>query len=145
MRPSEAAERWGVDPLPRYGEPVEAGNAASRFPLHFLTPNTKNGIHSQFHNLALIRRIDPGPVLSMHPADASARGICEGDRVRVFNERGELRLPVRLDHGLRPGCVSTPNGYWIQRGGTVNFLSCGRETDMGHGAAFHENRVEVER
>jgi len=62
----------------------------------------------------------------------------------VFNDRGELRLPVRFDHGLRPGCVSTPNGYWIQRGGTVNFLSCARETDMGFGAAFHENRVEVE-
>lgn len=141
----EAGERWGVDALPRHVESVEAGRCESRYPLHFMTPNTKNGIHSQFHNLALIRRIDPGPVLSMHPSDAAARLIREGDRVRVFNDCGELRLPVRFDHGLRPGCVSTPNGYWIQRGGTVNFLSCARETDMGYGAAFHENRVEVER
>jgi hypothetical protein len=36
------------------------------------------------------------------------------------------------------------NGWWITEGGTVNFLSLGRETDMGHGAAFHDNLVDVE-
>jgi hypothetical protein len=41
--------------------------------------------------------------------------------------------------------VCVTNGWWISEGGTVNFTSAARETDMGHGAAFHENRVEVER
>ncbi len=143
----EAQERWGVDPLPRYTEPAEAAasGARARYPLHFLTPNTQNSIHSQFNNLGLIRQFDPGPRLAMHQADAAARGIREGDRVRVFNDRGELSLPVVIDHGLRRGCVASPNGYWIQDGGTVNFLSAARETDMGYGAAFHENRVEVSR
>jgi hypothetical protein len=36
------------------------------------------------------------------------------------------------------------NGWWITEGGTVNFCSAARETDMGHGAAFHDNRVQVE-
>jgi anaerobic selenocysteine-containing dehydrogenase len=63
----------------------------------------------------------------------------------VFNDRGSLEIEARLDWGLRPGCVSVTNGWWIREGGTVNFCSCGRETDMGHGAAFHDNLVQVER
>ena len=37
------------------------------------------------------------------------------------------------------------NGFWLTEGGAVNVLSMGRETDMGYGAAFHDNAVEVER
>jgi anaerobic selenocysteine-containing dehydrogenase len=79
----------------------------------------------------------------MHPADASARGIAPGSRVRVFNDRGELTLPVRYEYGIRPGCVVLHNGWWLNDGGAVNVLSKARETDMGYGAAFHENLVEV--
>jgi anaerobic selenocysteine-containing dehydrogenase len=81
----------------------------------------------------------------MHPRDARARGLGEGVRARIRNDRGELTLPVRLDRGLLPGCVSVTNGYWLSEGGAVNLLSMGRETDLGHGAAFHDNAVEVER
>ena len=52
---------------------------------------------------------------------------------------------MKLDWGTRPGCVTVTNGWWLAEGGAVNVLSCGRETDMGHGAAFHDNAVEVER
>jgi anaerobic selenocysteine-containing dehydrogenase len=92
----------------------------------------------------MIRRLDPAPVVSVHPQDASERGIVEGALVRVFNDRGELRLPARLEPGLKPGSVSITNGWWISDGGTVNFCSAGRETDIGHGAAFHDNMVDVE-
>ena len=63
--------------------------------------------------------------------------------VRVFNERGEITIEASIDHSLRPGCVTISNGWWISEGGGVNFLSLSRETDMGHGAAFHDNLVEV--
>jgi anaerobic selenocysteine-containing dehydrogenase len=142
----EAARRWGVDPLPDWREPDESPPRAGGgdHPLHFLTPNTKNRIHSQFGNLAMIRQLDGGRAFAMmHPADAHARGLRAGDTVEVFNDRGALTLELRYDHGLRPGCVAVTNGWWIEQGGTVNFLSMGRETDMGHGAAFHDNRVEV--
>ena len=46
---------------------------------------------------------------------------------------------------LKPGCVAVHNGWWIADGGAVNLLSKARETDMGYGAAFHENLVQVER
>jgi anaerobic dimethyl sulfoxide reductase subunit A len=81
----------------------------------------------------------------LHPADARARGVRAGDRVRVFNGRGSLELEAAIDHGLRQGCVTVHNGWWLADGGAVNVLSKARETDMGYGAAFHENLVEVER
>jgi hypothetical protein len=40
--------------------------------------------------------------------------------------------------------VSITNGWWLCEGGGVNRLSAARETDMGHGAAFHDNAVEIE-
>lgn len=143
----EAAERWGVDRLPTYREPVESAartDGRTAYPLYLMTPNTKNRIHSQFGNLRMIRRLDPGPVVHVHPSDAEPRGIGDGTSVRIHNERGELVLPARLDPGLKEGCVSVTNGWWIQDGGTVNFCSPARETDMGHGAAFHDTLVQVE-
>ena len=110
-----------------------------------MTPNTKNRIHSQFNNLDMIRRVSPGPFVSIHPDDAKKRAIKNGSRVRVFNDRGSIEIVARFDYGIKPGCVSVSNGWWIEEGGTVNFCSFGRETDMAHGAAFHDNLVEVER
>jgi anaerobic selenocysteine-containing dehydrogenase len=144
----EAVERWRVDRLPTFEESAESRRRndpdAEEFPLYLLTPNTKNRIHSQFNNLKMIRDVSPGPVVYIHPEDARRRGIEDGCRVRIFNRRGELRFEARLDHGLKAGCVCVTNGWWISEGGTVNFCSAARETDMGHGAAFHDNRVQVE-
>ncbi len=144
----EARYRWNVSALPDYTEPAESvmhrDKNKRNYPLYFMTPNTKNRIHSQFNNLTLIKQFNDRPSLSMHPQDARDRNIRNGDLARVFNDRGELRLPVRFDFGLRQGCVAVTNGWWITQGGTVNFLSIGRETDMGYGAAFHENLVDVE-
>ncbi|MGD8395009.1 MAG: molybdopterin-dependent oxidoreductase [Candidatus Eiseniibacteriota bacterium] len=148
----EAAARWGVDAVPDYVEPEESAardgsgaGVASPYPLYLMTPNTKNRIHSQFNNLSMIRQFSPAPAVDLHPDDAAVRGIRNGDRVRIRNDRGELELPAHLEPGIRPGCVSVTNGWWISEGGTVNVCSAGRETDMGHGAAFHDNLVEVER
>ena len=142
----EAGRRWGVDPLPRC---VLPGESAARpdhdpaIPLQLLTPNTKNRIHSQFGNLELIRTREEGPELQLHPDDASVRGIVPGGPVRVFNRRGEFTVSARIDAGIRRGCVAVPNGWWGEEGGPVNLTSMGRETDMAHGAAFHDNLVQV--
>jgi len=141
----EAVRRWGVDALPGFRPPREAvGQGDPRPLLQLLTPNNKNGIHSQFLRHPGIRPLDPGPGLALGLEDAEARGIRAGDRVRVFNARGELRLTARLELGLRQGCVVVCNGYGAERGGSVNLLSTDRETDMGYGAAFHDNLVQVE-
>jgi anaerobic selenocysteine-containing dehydrogenase len=143
----EASARWSAERLPAYVEPEEsprrAASRPSTYRLHLLTPNTKNRIHSQFNNLRMIRRFGNRPFVEIHPDDARARGIGERDRVRIFNERGSLEVEARLDNGILAGCISVTNGWWIRQGGTVNFCSRGRETDMGHGAAFHDNLVEI--
>ena len=142
----EAGARWGADPLPTYAPNIErpATGNADGYPLQLLTPNTKNRIHSQFGNLPSIRALDPDTFAEMSPADAAARGIVDGDPASVFNDRGRVEVKVRLDHSLRPGCVVIHNGWWLSEGGGINLLSAARETDMGHGAAFHDNAVEVE-
>jgi anaerobic selenocysteine-containing dehydrogenase len=143
----EAAEHWRVDPLPRFVEPEESTGRdtpeSRKFPLYFMTPNTKNRIHSQFNNLPSIRRVSDKPRAMIHPDDARDRGIADGERVRIWNDRGSLVVEARVDHGLRRGCVAVTNGWWSTDGGSVNVCSRGRETDMGHGAAFHDNLVEV--
>ena len=114
-----------------------------KFPLYLLTPNTKDRIHSQFNNLPSIRKLNPKTLVHIHPADARLRGISDRSRVRVFNERGSVELEAKLDHGLKPGCVSVTNGWWRSEGGGINQLSAARETDMAYGAAYHDNAVEV--
>ncbi len=148
LESQEAVERWGVARLPDYGEPAESIRRPqpdpAAFPLYLLTPNTKNRIHSQFNNLRMIRQFGDEPFVYLHPDDAGDRGVRDGEPVRIYNERGELRLEARIDNGLKRGCACVTNGWWISEGGTVNFTSAARETDMGYGAAFHENRVEIE-
>ncbi|MBL6963083.1 MAG: molybdopterin-dependent oxidoreductase [Bacteroidetes bacterium] len=142
---SEQVEKlWGINPLADYTEPVE-NESTSEFPLQLLTPNTKNRIHSQFGNLKSISQFDEKPFVHINPYDAKERSIKHGDLVKVFNDRGSLEIEARFDFGLRLGCVSIYNGWWLQEGGTPNLLSKGRETDMGHGAAFHDCMVEVEK
>ena len=139
----EAAERWGLDPLPSFREPEES--RGKRFPLYFMTPNTKDRIHSQFNNLKLIRQFSREPRLHIGPEDARERYIKQDDLVRVFNDRGRLDLKAHIDLSLKRGCVVVTNGWWIRDGGAVNLLSAARETDMGYGAAFHDNMVDVEK
>jgi anaerobic selenocysteine-containing dehydrogenase len=144
LESAEARARWNLDELPVWREAEERPARDGRYPLHLLTPNTKNRIHSQFGNLETIRRMAPAPFVAMHPRDARARNLRENDRARVFNDRGALLLPVKFDWGVKPGCICVTNGWWVAEGGAVNMLTMGRETDMGHGAAFHDNAVQVE-
>jgi len=140
----EAASRWGNDVLPRPGLPgVSAVHGEGKYPLQMMTPNTKNRIHSQFGNLAIIQAYDHGPEVQIHPDDAAARGISIGQRVTLFNDRGEFTVPARIDAGIRRGCVAVTNGWWGTDGALVNLLSQGLETDIAHGAAFHDTLVEV--
>lgn len=134
---------WGENPLPTYKPAVELFQNQTPYPLFLMSPNTKNRIHSQFNNLKVISMISGAPVLQINPADAIQRGIGDGDLVEIFNSRGSFRVKAQLTYEVRVGCVVIPNGWWRTQGAPVNVLSEGRETDMGHGSAFHNNRVEV--
>jgi anaerobic selenocysteine-containing dehydrogenase len=84
----------------------------------------------------------------MHSADAVARGIRDGDVVRVFNARGSLRLRARVNDQPRRGVVVAPSVWWKKHspdGGNANNLTAQRIADLGGGATFYDCRVQVER
>ena len=62
----------------------------------------------------------------------------------MYNSRGEVFVKAHITADIIRGVVAMPNGWWISENGGGNFLSKGRETDMGHGTAFHDNLVNIE-
>src|SRR5688572_16781680 len=143
-------EKQGVDPLPFYNPPAEVADEAlaKRYPLAFLSPPARHFLNSSFANLARFRDFEREPHLDMHPQDAAARGIADGDRVRVFNDRGGYTLKARVNGKPRPGVVVAPSVWWkkfARDGGNANNVTSQRTTDLGGGATFYDCRVEVER
>lgn len=148
LQSEQASDLWGVHPLPSY-EPLKEGAPCDKlrkeYPLQLMSPNTKNRIHSQFGNLEVIKQFDAEPHVIVSAKDAKLRNVRTGDRVKVFNVRGEIVLKAKIDFSLKPGCVVVYNGYWASEGAAVNELSQHMETDMGYGTAFHDNLVELMR
>ena len=138
-----AAKLWGVNPLPAYEPLNDFGE--EHLPLRLMTPNIASRIHSQFGNLQVIRSVAEEPAWEISVADARSRGLRSGDMIRVFNSRGEVRGRVRVTARVRNGSLVFPNGIWMSEGGGVNMLIAPSETDMGHGAAFHNTRVDMEK
>lgn len=140
----QAKIKWGVNQLPTF-EPIIMDESAqkNKYPLQLMSPNTKNRIHSQFGNLEVIRQFAPEPYAVISASDAAARGISDGQKIKIFNNRGELTTKVKINFSIKTGCVVYYNGWWMQEGGTPNLLTKGRETDMGYGTAFHDCFVEI--
>jgi anaerobic selenocysteine-containing dehydrogenase len=147
---SAALEKQGIDPLPFYNPPAEVADdaLARRFPLAFISPPARHFLNSSFANLARFREFEREPHLDMHPEDAAARGIQDGDRVRVFNDRGGYTLKARVNGKPRRGVVVAPSVWWkkyARDGGNANNVTSQRTTDLGGGATFYDCRVQVER
>jgi anaerobic selenocysteine-containing dehydrogenase len=147
---SEALAKQGIDPLPFYNPPAEAADEelARRFPLAFLSPPARHFLNSSFANLPRFREFEREPHLDMHPEDAARRGINEGDRVRVFNDRGGYVLKARVNGKPRAGVVVAPSLWWKKYspdGRNANDLTSQRTADLGGGATFYDCLVEVEK
>jgi len=141
----------GLDPLPGFVAAVESrfGALAQRFPLEFLSRKADNYMNSTFANLDGHRKMEARKSnrLEMHPADAQARCIAEGDAVRIFNDRGSLRLAALINASLPAGVVAGQLdwGKLNADGANVNALTSERLTDIGAGATFYSTLVEVEK
>jgi anaerobic selenocysteine-containing dehydrogenase len=143
-------EQQGMDPLPFYNPPAEVADEslAGRYPLAFLSPPARHFLNSTFANLARFREFEREPHLDMHPEDAAARGIRDGDRVRVFNDRGSYVLKARINGKPRRGVVVAPSVWWKKHapdGRNANNVTSQRTSDLGGGATFYDCRVQVER
>ena len=147
---SEWLEKQGVDPLPFYNPPAEVADArlAERYPLAFVSPPARHFLNSSFANLPRFREFEREPHLDMHPQDAAARGISDGDLVRVHNARGSYTLRARINGKPRRGEVVAPSVWWKKfspDGRNANNVTSQRTADLGGGATFYDCRVEVER
>jgi anaerobic selenocysteine-containing dehydrogenase len=142
---ASAESIWKISPLPEYCPLLGEDQINSKYPLVLLTPNTGSRIHSQFGNLEVIKQVTESPAFEISFPDAEFRNILTGDRIRVFNNNGSIESTARVTLSLHEGCTVLPNGIWLNEGGGANFLIEGKETDIGFGAAFHGNRVEIEK
>jgi anaerobic selenocysteine-containing dehydrogenase len=138
----------GQDPLPDHLPNHEPANSSAAYPLAMISPPARNFLNSSFVNVDSLREIEREPLLEMHGDDAAARGIEDGQVVRVFNARGEYRCKAQVSRRARAGVVNGLGVWWRKLGldGTnVNQLTSQRLTDMGNGPVFYDCLVQVER
>lgn len=117
-----------------------------RFPLELVSSKNHDSMNSTFGNRPDVDAQTDRAYL--HPEDAHDRAIAEGDLVRVFNERGSLRIPASVTEGIHRGVIRIPAVRWnkmAQDGQSVNVLTPDRLTDIGGGAVFYSCLVEVEK
>ncbi len=146
---SETLAAQGLDGLPGFVANVESrfGELAKRYPLEFLSRKADNYMNSTFANLDGHRKMEArtSQRLEMHPVDAAARGIADGDAVRIWNDRGHLTLTAMMNASLPAGVVAGKLDWAkLSAGGiNVNALTSERLTDLGAGATFYSTLVEA--
>jgi len=149
---SETLARQGFDPLPAFTPPRESvasnPSLATRFPLAMLSPPARNALNSSFANLPVFLDTEKTPRLDIHPSDAAARAIVDGDKVRVFNDRGSLVLTARVTDRAREGVVVAISIWWRKLSPdstNANMVTGQALTDMGRAATFYDTLVEVQK
>lgn len=147
---SSLLERLGQDPLPAWHPPAESVISnpalAARYPLALLTPPARNFLNSSFANLPRFRDGEGGPKLEIHPEDADGRGIRDGMKVRIHNDRGAFHAQAVLSTGVRRGVVVSPSIWWQKLSGdghNANAVTSSIPTDLGGGPTFYDCLVEV--
>ena len=135
-----------IPPIPTW---FASGDDVVRFPLSLCTPKSRARTHSIHGNQPYLARVDPDTVW-MHPDDAAARGIADGQRVRVFNDIGTTILPAQVTDRIAPGVVSIKEGAWFTPGadgndtqGCANVLTTDRSAPCG-ATTYNTNQVEIE-
>lgn len=141
----------GLDPLPTWIPPAECPEAlpeiSAFYPLQLLSPPSPHFLNSTFVAVDALRASAGQPELVIHPDDAQVREIQSGQQLRVFNSRGEFLALAKVSDDVRPGVVMAPSIWWNKfspGGSNVNSTTPTTLTDMGGGATFFDNLVEVE-
>jgi anaerobic selenocysteine-containing dehydrogenase len=139
-----------LDPLPDYVPNRESPDTnpelARRYPLNMISPKSHGFLNSCYANMDHKIRGQGEQYVLISEADAAARGIRDGDRVRVFNDRGGFEAVATVTEDVGAGVVVTTLGYWRQlTPGTVNIISSAEFADMGHAPSFSDNLVQVAR
>jgi anaerobic selenocysteine-containing dehydrogenase len=147
---SERMRLDGLDPLPAYVPPREDPQTrpelAARYPLQLLSPPRPQFLNSTFANEPHHRASAGDPTVELSAVDAAERGLSEGQWAEVFNDRGLFRARVALTGAVRPGVAVATGIYWNKFSPgrcNVNRTTSSALTDMGGGATFFDNLVDV--
>jgi anaerobic selenocysteine-containing dehydrogenase len=147
---SERLAQMGFDPLPTYIPPYESPERdpalVAQWPLTLISSPAHQFLNSSFVNVDALRRSVGKPECIIHPADADPRGIRTGDTVEIRNSRGAFTVSARVDEGIRRGVVWAPSVWWRKLapdGRNANETTSQRETDLGGGATFYDNQVDI--
>jgi anaerobic selenocysteine-containing dehydrogenase len=145
---SEAMKALGLDPVAEFKPPEESrhGKQGAVLPLELLARKADNFMNSTFANQPSVEQMEETNLLEMHSTDARARGIADGETVRVYNRRGEIFLKARVDGAVQPGVVSAKLN-WAKLGPgfrNINVLTSEKLSDLGNSATFYSVLVEVE-
>ncbi len=149
---NEFQDGTAVDPVPTYIPPQESSDTnetlAAKYPLNILTPKNHGFLNSGYANIARQLGHAGEQYVMIHPRDARARGIAEGEWVEVFNDRGRFQAEAQVTDEVRPGVIVSPLGYWasVSPGGrSANVVNASRYADLGRGPTFSDTLVEVRR
>ncbi len=147
---SERMRLDGLDPLPAYVPPLEdprtRPDLAGSYPLQLLSPPRPQFLNSTFADSPTHRQAAGDPTVELSAEDASSRGLVDGEWAEVYNGRGKFRARVALTGAVRPGVAVATGLYWnklVPGGGNANSTTSTALTDMGGGATFFDNLVEV--
>ncbi|MFN8590375.1 MAG: molybdopterin-dependent oxidoreductase [Thermomicrobiales bacterium] len=140
-----ASDRAEADGHPRTPLPLtDPKPAAGR--LRLLSPASTFTMNDSFANVAKLARRAGLPWVALHPQDAAARGLADGDAVVLVNDTGALPLHLTISPDVPPGVAFSPKGRWPKQEGSaanVNVLNDGRKTDMGESSSVHSVEVEI--
>ncbi|GGI87253.1 dimethyl sulfoxide reductase subunit A [Shewanella gelidii] len=156
-RLAELSQKWDladgdvISALPKYvptWDGYEDAATKDDYPLQLTGYHTKGRAHSSYHNVPWLREAVQDAVW-MNPIDAQQRGLQTGDLVRIFNDRGELEVPVKVTPRIMVGVTALGQGAWVRfegnidKGGNLNTVTSQRPTPLSKGNGQHTNRVQI--
>ncbi|EPS2707842.1 dimethylsulfoxide reductase subunit A [Cronobacter turicensis] len=156
---ADIAARWQlpagdvIHPLPVYSPGFEqvSDPLRAQYPLQLTGFHYKSRTHSTYGNVDVLQAACRQQIW-INPQDAQARGINDGDPVRVWNARGEARIEAKVTPRIMPGVVALGEGAWYQpdaqgidHAGSINVLTTQRPSPLAKGNPSHSNLVQLAR
>jgi biotin/methionine sulfoxide reductase len=161
---SETINGFGYDDCPGHAtwmEPSEwlGSDTVFEFPLHLISNQPNTRLHAQLDQgrVSQDSKVSGREPVRINETDASARGITDGDIVRIFNSRGAILAGAVLTDGVRSGVVEIATGAWydpiepgqigsLDRHGNPNVLTLDKGTSkLAQGPTAHSTLVELEK
>jgi anaerobic selenocysteine-containing dehydrogenase len=131
--------------LPDWTPDEEDAAEAARWPLRLLTVPGYFQAHTAYAGVAFLRKREGAPIAILHPDDARSRGLADGQKIKLFNQRGSIGLVLHVSDEIQQGVIlvpgQRPDGEAVS--GTINMLCSDRYTDMGEGATYQSTWLDV--